>query len=116
MPIPCAVLMCHAPIVVPEISGSKAPACARTTQAMSAAAKRLLAHEPHGIAIISPHAPREPRLFGVCGGALLAGDFGRFGAPEVKLHLPGAPRLAEALQRAAPAHGVTTFHLNGREL
>jgi AmmeMemoRadiSam system protein A len=108
--------MCHAPIVVPEVGGERAPECARTTQAMSAAAARLLAHRPDVIAIVSPHAPRDPTRFGVCSDRLLQGTFGKFGVPEVEVRLPGAPDLAGALRRSADAEGLSTCELSGRGL
>jgi MEMO1 family protein len=116
LPIPCAVLMCHAPIVVPEVGGDRAAECARTTQAMSAAAERLLAHRPDVIALVSPHAPRDRTRFGVCGAELLQGSFERFGAPDVEVRLPGAPELAHALRRSVQGKEVSTCELSGRGL
>jgi AmmeMemoRadiSam system protein A len=116
MPIPCAVLMCHAPIVVPQVGGSRAAECARTTQAMSDAAARLVAHRPDAIAVISPHAPRDRRAFGVCGEDALQGRFERFGVPEVGVELLGAPELARAVRESARRLAVETCPLSGREL
>jgi AmmeMemoRadiSam system protein A len=113
MAIPCAVLMCHAPIVIPEIAGSRAARCAQTTAAMMEAADRVITHAPDVLAIISPHAPRDRRRFGVVRTQLLAGNFGRFGSPEVELQLPGAPEAARALLEIAAEYGVGGWDLDG---
>jgi AmmeMemoRadiSam system protein A len=116
MSIPCAVLMCHAPIVVPEIGGSRAAECARTTSAMAEAAERLLAHRPQAIALVSPHTPRDRTRFGVCADESLHGSFAQFGAKEVALRLPGAPLLAAALCASAQQLGVPTCGVSGDDL
>ena len=79
--VSCAVLMCHAPIVVPDIAGSRSGLCARTSDAMARAAQRLCAHDPDVLVVISPHAPRDRTRFGVVEDAVIAGDFGQFGWP-----------------------------------
>lgn len=116
MPIPCAVLMCHAPIVIPAIGQARAGQCARTTDAMRRAAARLVAHAPDVLVVVSPHAPRERTRWGVCADAALSGDFGRFGVPEVAAQLPGAPAAADALARAAYDLRLATWNLPGRDL
>jgi AmmeMemoRadiSam system protein A len=116
MAIPCAVLMCHAPIVIPQIAGSRARDCAKTTQAMSEVARRLVAHAPDVVVIISPHTPRDVHRFGVVRDAMLTGDFGQFGAPEVGIRLPGAPAAAETLRRCAARHGIETWSPSGAHL
>lgn len=116
MPIPCAVLMCHAPIVIPQIAGRRAPECARTTAAMSQAASLLLRHAPDVLVIISPHTPRDRRRFGVVASPSIRGDFGRFGAPTVGLSLPGSPRAARALEQAAGERGLGVWQPPGDDL
>ncbi len=116
VPIPCAVLMCHAPIVIPAIAGRRAAQCARTTAAMKQAAQCLVAHAPDVIVIISPHTPRDPLRFGIVQDARLSGDFGRFGVPEVGVELPGAQRAAAALARSARELGLSSWSPSGQQL
>jgi len=113
MAIPCAVLMCHAPIVIPEIAGPRAMLCAQTTAAMIEAAERVIAHAPDVLVIISPHAPRDRTRFGVVRTATLAGDFARFGSPQVELQLPGAPAAARVLLESIAEYGVDCWELRG---
>lgn len=106
MPVPCAALMCHAPIVIPALAGERAAACRTTTAGMHAVAARLLQHRADLLVIISPHTPRHRDAWGVCAEPRLDGDLGRFGMPEVSLTLPGAPEAARALSACATARGL----------
>jgi AmmeMemoRadiSam system protein A len=116
MSISCAVLMCHAPIVIPEIAGAQAAHCKTTTEAMRETARALIAHEPSLIILISPHAPRRPRSIGLTFDDTLSGDFERFGHAQVSLQLSGARREAERIADMARAEGVATHALSGHAL
>ncbi len=94
------VLMCHAPIVVPEIGGDRATDCVRSTNAMRVAAEALVAARPEVLIIVSPHTPRPEGAWSVCEGALLGGHFGRFGAPQLRLELPVATEARDRLVQA----------------
>lgn len=116
MPIECAVLMCHAPIVIPQIGRDRARECARTTEAMHRTALHLVAHAPDVLVLVSPHAPRERTRWGICADATLTGNFARFGVPKVGATLSGAPAAANALSRAAGELGLATWNLPGNNL
>jgi MEMO1 family protein len=116
MSISCAVLMCHAPIVIPEIAGAEAAHCRTTTEAMREIARALVAHEPALIVLISPHAPRRPRSIGITFDDTLAGDFERFGHAQVALELSGGGDEAERIADKAREEGVATHPLSGRAL
>lgn len=108
MSIPCAVLMCHAPIVLPQIAGEDAPLCQVTTEAMHHAARALLAHEPDVIVLVSPHTPRARTRWGISHEETLEGSFVRFGHGELSLCFQGAQRAARALATAAEREGLAT--------
>jgi len=114
--IVCAVLMCHAPIVIPAIAGDEARSCSATTQAMRSTAQALVAHEPDVIVLISPHAPRRADSIGVVFEEQLRGDFSRFRHPELALSVRGAPSAAQLLASHAQAHDVATHFLPGHAL
>jgi AmmeMemoRadiSam system protein A len=116
MSISCAVLMCHAPIVIPQIAGNQAGHCRTTTEAMRETARALVAHEPSLIVLISPHAPRRPRSIGITFDGTLSGDFERFGHAQVALELRGAPDAAQLIAEKAHAEGISTHALAGRAL
>jgi MEMO1 family protein len=116
MPIPCAVLMCHAPIVVPDVAGNRARQCSETTRAMADVATRLRAHAPDVLVIVSPHASRHPTRWGICTQTPLQGNFGRFGADHLGVTLPGAPEAAARLAPQARELRLTTRELVGDAL
>lgn len=116
MAISCAALMCHAPIVLPEIGRERAAECAATTQAMRELAAVVVAHRPDLVVLVSPHAPRRGALFGVVAAPQIAGGFERFGFDEPVLRLPGAPRAARDLRQAAERIGVECWTAPGSDL
>ena len=116
MSIPCAVLMCHAPIVLPQIAGEEAGRCELTTQAMHEAARALLLHEPDVIVLVSPHAPRARARWGISHEETLSGSFARFGHGELTLSFRGAPTPARALAAAAEAEQLSTLALPAQAL
>lgn len=111
MAISCAVLMCHAPIVVPAVAGERAAQCSGTTQAMRAAAERVCAHAPAVLVLISPHGPRDRNRWSVCTAEALRGSFARFGAAHARLSVPGAPAAAELLMAQAREQGLELAQL-----
>src|ERR1700712_5016609 len=116
MPIPCAVLMCHAPIVVPDVAGNRARQCSETTRAMGDLAARLCAHAPDVLVIVSPHAARHPTRWGICAETPLQGNFGSLGVDQVGVTLPGAPDAALRLAPLARELRLTTREMVGNEL
>lgn len=116
MSIQASVLMCHAPIVIPAIAGSRASQCAETTAAMRRVAAHVVSARPEVLVVISPHTPRRMVEWGVADAASLRGDFGRFGHPEVGLSLPGAPKAASLLRGAAAESGLATWSPAADEL
>lgn len=116
MSVCCAALMCHAPIVIPEIGDDRAPECARTTDAMRDLADRVLAHRPDLLVVVSPHAPRQGGLFGVVDADRIGGSFARFGFPRLAAQLPGAPQQARSVRAAAARFGVQCWTPPGEDL
>lgn len=76
-------LMCHAPIVIPEISKSKFREVQRSTEAMNQVARTLFRVNPDIIVILSPHSPRGVESFTYFSHHKLIGDFSLFGHSEM---------------------------------
>lgn len=108
MSVACAVLMCHAPIVIPQIAGTRGKACATTTSSMRKAARALCAHEPDLVVLVSPHAPRQRTRWGLAYDPHIEGSFARFGHHGIALSFTGAPEAARAIAQAAAAEGLST--------
>lgn len=107
--VPFAALMCHAPIVLPEVGGRDARECARTTRAMREVAARAVAAAPDRIVLVSPHSPRRHHEWSAWRGRH-AGDLAAFGAPRVRVDLPDAPEVAEVLGLPAILSGEPLDH------
>lgn len=116
MPIACAVLMCHAPIVIPDVGGERGRACSSTTSAMNLAAAALVDSKPDVLVIISPHTPRAKTAWAIPQGPRLQGSMSRFGSPELKVDLPYAPEAANRIHAAAGAAGLTTWRSRSEDL
>lgn len=96
MAVTFAALMCHAPIVHPEVAGAEAPLCAATTRAMREVAARVVAAKPDRVVLPSPHSPRRRHGWGAWGGRH-RGDLSAFRAPGLAVDLPDAPEVAAHL-------------------
>lgn len=93
--------MCHAPIVIPAISGERGGDCVSTTRAMAEAAQVLVAAEPETLVVLSPHAPRHQGAFTWKSGGRWVGSFAPFGRPELRMSFHADLDAADALARAS---------------
>ena len=110
-----AILLPHAPILVPVVAGENLPACRASVEAMVEASGRLVAARPEAVVLISPHAPRVEGAYGVTAGGV-SGSLARFGAPRAAVRLPGDEALASAFRGVAKARGVATADLPAHQL
>lgn len=108
----CAVLMPHAPILVPGVGGESGGATAASCRAMRAAARCMLGRCPEAVVLISPHSPRlsrQPQAFGLWLDDLLQGSFAQLDAPQVEVSLPLDQPLARAITVEMRARGLETW-------
>lgn len=96
MSVVFAGLMCHAPIVIPQVAGAQAPRCRSTTRAMRELAARVVASRPDRLVLVSPHSPRLPDSCAAWTGRH-RGDLADFRSPTVRIDLPDAPEVAASL-------------------
>ena len=101
-----AVLMCHAPIVIPAIGGERSAECASTTAAMREAARGVAASGAETAVVLSPHLPRHRQAFGIMASEKLFGDYGAVGRPDIACTLRG-DAAAGAASRWFPAPATT---------
>ncbi len=102
----CA-LMCHAPIVLPEIAADRLPMVKNSTHAMEKAAEYLLEGQPDTIVVISPHTPRLPLGFSLLAGEQLTGDFSKFGFPQISMRFQGCQGSRDKLVRIAAGFRIS---------
>ena len=106
-----AVLMPHAPILVPAVGGDRGRDAEATASAMREAAARVVSAAPESVVLVSPHSPRHPTAFGIWRGGWLRGSFDQFGAPEIGVELPNDFELASAIASEAHEGGLETWDI-----
>src|ERR1017187_9864308 len=112
----CAVLMPHAPILVPEVGGERGGAAQASSRAMREAAACVMSFRPETLVLISPHAPRHRRAFGVWAGERLRGSLAQFNAPGAQVSLPNDTELAHAIVTEAKRRDLTTWRIDEQTL
>ena len=83
MPLAAAFMVPHPPMIVPQVGRGSEKQVERTVRAYEAVAEEIAAIRPETVIVTSPHAVLYGDYFHVSPGKEAAGDFGRFGAPEV---------------------------------
>lgn len=112
----CAVLMPHAPILVPPVGGGRGESAAASSRAMREAARQIMRLQPEAVVVISPHSPRRAGMFGLWSDDVLQGSFEQFGAPGARVKLPNDRRLINAVIAASNARNVKTWSIRHQPL
>lgn len=100
-------LMPHPPIIVPEIGGADLLEAQATVQGMRELAQEVCRHTPETLVFITPHGNVfSDTLSLLCGQAVLKGDLGAFGHPEVRYQHPSDPEFERLLLKEASANKV----------
>ena len=84
MGIVSAYMVPHPPLIVPEVGRGGEAKISDTTNAYDRVGRKIAAQAPDTIVITSPHAVMYSDYFHISPGSGASGDFGRFGAPEVR--------------------------------
>ena len=112
-----AVLMPHAPILVPSVGRKRGDLARASQQAMRAVADWCVRDlQPETVLVISPHSPRKPGAFGLWTGDPLNGSFAPFAAPQTQIRLPNDPKMREAVSAQAHSRGLSTWLIPEGEL
>lgn len=111
-----AVLMPHAPVLVPELAAGRVAEVEKTIAAMRKVARRVLAHQPGALVLVSPHSPRRKRAFGVWAAERHQGSLARFNAPELAVDLPNDRTMLSELMTASDECGAELWFIEDGEL
>jgi len=96
----------HPPLLAPEVGGDRIAQVAKSRAALREFSRRLINANPDSVAVISPHSPFDDRSFLARSTALLHGDFGQFGAGNVRLCFNNDLELLKAIEQAAVVRGL----------
>ena len=83
MALTAAYMVPHPPLIIPRVGRGGEKQVEKTIRAYEAVADGIAALRPETIIVTSPHAVLYADYFHISPGKEAAGDFGRFGAPEV---------------------------------
>jgi MEMO1 family protein len=111
-----AVLMCHAPIVIPPIGGDRGGDCVATTKAMEVAARVVVDAKVETVLVVSPHTPRHREAFGFVVGETLQGDFHTFGIRGLESTFRADAAAAATVARHAERAGLAIEPANLRSM
>ena len=106
MSIVAAYVVPHPPLIVPAVGHGQERAIQATVDAYEEVARRIAAHAPDTIVVVSPHAPLYYDCFHVSTGDAAHGDMGRFDAWEAAMNVPCDPSFSAAVSACARARGV----------
>ena len=110
-----AIMVPHPPLIIPEVGRGQELAIQATIDAYHKAAEKLKSWEPETVVVLSPHTVMYADYFHISPGAGASGDFGQFGAPQVKLDVRYDTELVEALAQEAGRCGIPAGTLGERE-
>lgn len=91
----------HPPIIIPEIGRGEECAISKTIEAYKEVAQAVKRLEPETIVVISPHTVAYSDYFHIAPGEMATGNFGQFGAPQVKFEVTYDQELAQKLAAVA---------------
>lgn len=101
MPLVYACICPHPPVIVPEVGRGREAEVHRTIQALRRVAEELAAYKAETAVLVSSHGPARQRAIGVLATPSATGDFGRWGAPQVRFEFETDRELAERIQQEA---------------
>lgn len=109
MPIVFGAISPHPPIIIPEVGGSETKKVQKTIKALEKLALKLAEKEPDILIVITPHGLVYPDRMNVCGLPKLQGDFGNFGAPQIKYKWENDLKLAYKINKSANKENIPTL-------
>ena len=106
MSIVAAYAVPHPPLIVPSVGRGQEGAIQDTVDACREVARRIAAHKPQTVVVVSPHAPLFRDCFHMSTGDAGHGDMGQFGAWDASMNVSYDGELACAIEACARKHAV----------
>lgn len=101
MPIPLAVFMPNAPVLIPEVGRFGAPPARRVTLGAERVAERVVSATPDAIVLLSTTMDDDARETTIVVGDAVGGTFADFDAPALGAFVPGPGERAARLSTEA---------------
>lgn len=106
MGIVAAYAVPHPPLIVPAVGRGEEAAIARTVEAYQEVARRIAAHAPDTVVVVSPHAPAYRDGFFMSDAPSEAGSLAAFGQPQEALATQTDVAFAHELAHLMGQHGL----------
>lgn len=90
-------LMPHPPIIIPMIGQGEEEKARNTIDSMKTVAKEIKSLKPKTILLVTPHGPLFKGAIAISDVEHIAGDFGKFGRPEIALEKDINERLTKKI-------------------
>ncbi|MBB2181302.1 AmmeMemoRadiSam system protein A [Lachnospiraceae bacterium MD1] len=110
-----AFIVPHPPLIIPEVGKGEEKMIAATIESYREVAKRIADLNPDTIIITSPHTIMYSDYFHISPGRSAKGDFGRFGAKKVAIHVNYDEEFVEALEFCAEREGIEAGTLGEKD-
>lgn len=114
MAVQAACMVPHPPLIIPDIGRGVQEAIQSTIDAYRKAAEKIGSSKPDTIVLISSHQVMYADYFHISPGKSAEGDFGRFGAGQVRMEIFYDTEFVEELCRHAQAQGLSAGTLGVR--
>ncbi|HMM05573.1 MAG TPA: AmmeMemoRadiSam system protein A [Clostridiales bacterium] len=99
MSLNAAFVVPHPPVILPEIGHGREQEISATITAYRAAMQKAAELKPQTVVIISPHSVMYQDYFHISPGDQARGNFGRFGASQVRVAAAYDTEFADALEK-----------------
>lgn len=113
MPVVCAVMVPHPPIIIPDIGRGEERKISATIAAYNAAAKFIRGAQPETLVISTPHSTFYADRFHISPGESARGSFAAFRAPGVKFTVDYDTEFVAALCDAARQSELPVDNFDG---
>ena len=110
-----AFMVPHPPMIVPAVGRGSEKTVEETTRAYEKVADEIAALKPETIIITSPHSIMYSDYFHISPGRHASGDFGGFGAPQVKFDVDYDTELVDRICEIADRKGFPAGRLGERD-
>ncbi|HIV39668.1 MAG TPA: AmmeMemoRadiSam system protein A [Candidatus Blautia stercorigallinarum] len=115
MSVKGGIMVPHPPLIIPEVGRGREKEIQTTIDAYHSAARKLASWQPDTVMVLSPHSVMYMDYFHISPGTVAEGDFGQFGAPQVKIKVSYDTELVELLSREAQDRKIPAGTLGERD-
>lgn len=103
----------HPPLLIPEIGRDRIDSVQATRSALEELCTEIADASPETLVLVTPHGPVDPQAVSLVTGDRVAGNFARFGAPQIGLDVEVDAPLTRSLADFAQQQGLAVRLVEG---